>query len=154
MNNLIKLDLKETQKVNLIKFTDKRIYLSSRLCNLNKILDKKKDMNKLNKILDNNEEFHQENDNYNSLYDENNSLSKSFKMASKLVLDGKNSMEEITKQNNTLSETDKKLEIILNKIPFIGKIIDEVGYYKFREQVILGIVTGTCCYILLSLILG
>lgn len=154
MNNLIKLDLKETQRVNLIKYTDKRIYLSTRLCNLNKVLDKKNDMKKLNKMLDHNEEYDLENNNYNSLYDENNSLSNSFKLTSKLVMDGKNSVDEISKQNTTLSETDKKLDVIIHKIPFIGKIIDEVGYYKFREQVILGIVTGTCCYILLSLTIG
>lgn len=86
--------------------------------------------------------------------DENDSLARSFKMSSNLNVDIDENLNEINKQNDIINKTSNNIEKILVKIPVFNNLIGEIGYYRFKEQVILGLVTGVCLYIFLSLSLG
>lgn len=141
-----------TKKVSLMKQSEKIEIFKNRLKIIYNSISKKIDSNKIKDILMDNKKINSGNDGINKLMEENDSLSVSYKVSSQLTKQAKTNLEELSDQDKNLLSVNDKLETILSKIPVIGKIIGTIGYYKFREQVVLGFVTGICIYILLSVI--
>jgi hypothetical protein len=152
-NFLSNLHLSEDQRLKLVKFKDQFDNNRSRIKTFNSNLVKFENSNTFNSKLSS-KNLISDTKEVNFLMDENDSLSRSFKISSSLTVKAAENIEEISNQNKSLTGSQDKLEILLTRIPIINNLIYQVGYYKLREQVILGIVTGICVYILLTVIIG
>ena len=151
---LSNLHLNEDQRLKLIKYKDQFENNKSRIKTFNNNLIKFENSSSFNSKLSSKNELTSDTKEVNFLMDENDSLARSFKISSALTVKETQNIEEINNQNKTLTGSQDKLEILLTRIPIINNLISQVGYYKLREQLILGIVTGICVYILLSITIG
>ena len=150
--NIASLNLNSEQNLKKIKLQEKIDNLNDRLKGFNSKITKIIDKKKLQSQMITDSDDHHKKDGINILCEENDSLSRTYKITTNLKAGAIESLDEMDRQEKILKNTTEKIDTILTKIPYIGKIISDVGYYRFREQVVLGIVTGTCCYLILSVL--
>lgn len=155
LSNLI---LSDSQNKQLLKITNMKETLQERISIFKSNLTESKTKKNLLKRMTfdektglTNKTKKEEND-LNYVMNENDSLSRSFKISSSLNVKANENIVEIDNQNQSLVKSKERLEVIISHIPYINRLIYDVGYYKLREQVIIGVVTGICVYVLLSLI--
>ncbi len=156
LNNLKQYDkitLQENLNLKLLKQKEKLEMLKNRSKTIKNSILKFIEKKKMLSLISNESTIYKK-DGINILYEENDSLNSTYKISNELIVQAKHSNDEMNNQEKNLQSTNEKLEIILGKVPVLGKLISSVGYHKVKEQVILGLVTGTCTYLLLLATFG
>ena len=88
-------------------------------------------------------------ENITFLDDEQRSLKNMIKMSTEITDELNNTNEELENQGKRLDESNEKVIKTLQKMPIIGKLMDDIKYYQIREKLIIGFVVGIICFILL-----
>ena len=134
----------------LESYSDLNSELNKRLIIANKRQEKNnKDKNKYKDLINSSNKNPGNLENINILDDEQQALKNCIKMSSDITNTLKETNEELDNQGKRLDENSEKVVKTLQKMPVIGKMLEEVRYYKIREKLIIGCVVGVICFIML-----
>lgn len=78
----------------------------------------------------------------NVLAEEHTSLNTCLRISEEMSRNALQADEEIQSQDKTLKKNRDKLETILNKVPIINKVLSNINFHKYKQNIVLGLVIG------------